>query len=112
MSDAPSLGSPLQKLTCPDCGREFGRRGLAPHRRMCHPTSALPSPALPAATAVDPDVIGEIAQVLGTLTRTVERLDANLGRVLDMHARSLVPPASPSEAASQATTAMRNSLER
>ena len=109
MAESPNTtSSSVDKLACPECGREFTRRGLAPHRRMSH--SIAPAPALPAPSAADVNVIAEIARTIDTLSRTVEQLDQKVDRVL--HASTAATSEARAADLGDATLAMKSALKR
>lgn len=93
----------VTEVACPECGRMFGRRGLATHRRMRHapgsppettPAQHAPTPPTPSdATPLHLFDTTAIARALDTLAHVVGRLDGHLDRILS------APPAGAEESA-------------
>lgn len=110
-------------VACPECGREFARRGLATHRRMRHGPSSPPEidpPAPIPATRDDTALIARaldetamIARALDSLAQVVGRLDSRLDGIL---AQQAVDPAKPEPVAPAASVAAggtdKQALER
>ena len=114
--------SSAMEVACPECGRMFGRRGLATHRRMRHapgsppettPAQHAPAPPIPPSDATPLHLFDTtaIARALDSLAHVVGRLDGHLDRILTASPAAAEEPA---QAASQAATPLtdRQVLER
>jgi hypothetical protein len=67
-------------VTCPECGKQFSRRGLAGHRRLAHEVRVeTRAPAAPTPAASDAELLG--AALVGALAPLLERLEGLAERV-------------------------------